>query len=161
MKKYKLAARAFGLVLAKSSALTAQDYTQRYSDAVVGMYFKIPLGGIQSIKARNTPEFGLRLQLNDTYTDYSGRRANRLGFSQDALTLKFNTQGFENFAVSGQNVIQPATITLNADGTEDKSGGGINWAYVGLGVAAAVVVGAVAVGDSVEATLDDLIVEGN
>lgn len=150
MKTYKMAARALGLVLAKSSAVAADDYTQRYNDAVLGLYFKLPLGSAQFAGKQFAPEYGLRLQLNDSYTDFTGRRTNRLGFSRDALVLKFNTRGFDNVAVAGQNIIEPTTITLNADGTEEKSGGGVNWAYVGLGVAAVVVVGAVAVGDSLE-----------
>ncbi|MBO6505048.1 MAG: hypothetical protein JJ850_16360 [Kordiimonadaceae bacterium] len=154
MKKHKMVARALGLVLAKSSALSAQDYTQRYNDAVVGMYFRLPLGGVESVATANKAEYGFRLQFNDSYTDFTGRRDNKLGFSQDALTLKFNAQGFDNFAISGRNIIEPGTITFNADGTAEKSGGGINWALVGVGVAAVVVVGAVAVGDSIEDTFE-------
>lgn len=149
-------AALFGALPATATDTTPHHITgtmvDRQSAAVVGLYFSMPLGA-RSHRPGDLPyQYGVRMQLEDNYWSASGDRSTRLGFQADALALKFGPNGFDNFAISGRDVIEYSTITMRADGTEEKSGGKVNWALVGVGAGALLAVGIVATANNIEDT---------
>lgn len=96
-----------------------------------GLYIRIPFAGGLKGSHHTDLQYGFNFGVTRTYSPGLWLMENRRRFSADIVQLKFDSFGFDNFAIGGRDVI---VYRRNELGLSKNDDGSTNWTPVVVGV---------------------------